>query len=71
MIMLVTLPALMILASVIAGAGQLHRWHVQADRENADGELIALVRRMEHQRRLEQARLQPTGRHRLRDTPLT
>jgi len=65
---IVTLPLMILAAALAFAASHLHGLRVQADRENADGELIALVHRIEHQQRLEQVRLQPPGRHRLRDT---
>jgi hypothetical protein len=65
---IVTLPLVILAAALAFAASHLHSLHVQADRENADAELIVLAHSLEHQRRLEQVRLQPPGCHRLRDT---
>jgi hypothetical protein len=65
---IVTLPLVILAAGLVFAASHLRSLQVQADRENAAGERIAMVHRMEHQQRLEQARMQSPGRHRLRDT---
>jgi len=56
-----------LLAALAYGFCCIFRLQAKANRENADDELIALPKRIEHRRRLEEARMQSSGRHALRE----